>query len=156
MSTKTDRYIFDWWVVEKRSIYLLIATLILCVLGISTALYVWKYGNPLKNVGSKVKMPDGARLISFEGDVRIIRAATRETIAPGSDTELYPGDTVQTQANGRARVSMAELIRLRIQMPAKAPGKRKAVADPLLKVAGICSGPVISANIDDELYGEGS
>ena len=86
MSTKTDRYIYDWWVVEKRSLYLLIALIILCVLGASTALYVWKYGNPLKNVGSKVKMPDGARLISFEGDVRVIRAATRETIVPGSDT----------------------------------------------------------------------
>src|SRR2546430_8785929 len=108
MSTKTDRYIFDWWVVEKRSLYLLIALVILCVLAGTTALYVWKFGNPLKNVGSRVKMPDGARLISFEGDVRIIRAATRETIAPGSDTELYPGDTVQTQANGRARVSMAD------------------------------------------------
>src|SRR5207253_10685868 len=48
------------------------------------------------------------RLISFEGDVRIIRAATRETIAPGSDTELYPGDTVQTQASGRARISLAD------------------------------------------------
>jgi hypothetical protein len=50
----------------------------------------------------------------------------------------------------RVRLSIAEVIRLRIQTPAKAPGKRKAVADPLLKVAGICSGPVISANIDDE------
>jgi hypothetical protein len=51
----------------------------------------------------------------------------------------------------RARLSMAEVIRLRIQTPAIAPGKRKAVADPLLKVAGICGGRVISANIDDEL-----
>src|SRR6267142_2739204 len=108
MSTKTDRYIYDWWVVEKRSLYLLIGLIILCVLAGSTALYVWKYGNPLKNVGNKVKMPSGARLISFEGDVRVIRAATRETIVPGSDTELYPGDTVQTQASGRARVSMAD------------------------------------------------
>jgi hypothetical protein len=53
-------------------------------------------------------MPAGARFISFEGDVRVIRAATRETIVPGTDTELYPGDTVQTQASGRARVSMAD------------------------------------------------
>ena len=55
----------------------------------------------------------------------------------------------------RTRLSMAEVIRLRIQTPTKAPGKRKSFSDPLLKVAGICSGPVISANIDDELYGEG-
>jgi hypothetical protein len=51
----------------------------------------------------------------------------------------------------RARLSIAEVIRLRIQRPAKAPGKRNTVADPLLKVAGICSGRAISANIDDEL-----
>jgi hypothetical protein len=36
----------------------------------------------------------------------------------------------------RARLSIAEVIRLRIQTPAKAGGKRKA-ADPLLEVAGI-------------------
>jgi hypothetical protein len=52
----------------------------------------------------------------------------------------------------RAGLSMAEVIRLRIQTPAKAQAKRKAIADPLLKVAGVCGGAVISANIDDELY----
>jgi hypothetical protein len=105
---KPDRFDFDWWVIQKRAIYLGIALLILCGLAGASALYVWKYGNPLKNAGNGVKMPAGARLISFEGDVRVIRAATRETIAPSSDTELYPGDTVQTQASGRARVSMAD------------------------------------------------
>jgi hypothetical protein len=55
-----------------------------------------------------VKLASGARFISFEGDVRVIRSATRETVVPGADTELYPGDTVQTQASGRARVSMAD------------------------------------------------
>jgi hypothetical protein len=85
-----------------------IALFIICGFAGGAALYVWKYGNPLRNVGSKLKMPAGARLVSFEGDVRVIRAATRETIVPSSDTELYPGDTVQTQASGRARVSMAD------------------------------------------------
>lgn len=108
MSTKTGRFVYDWWVVQKRVLYLIIALIIICGLAGGTALYVWKFGNPLKNVGSRLKMPAGARLISFEGDVRVIRAATRETIVPGSDTELYPGDTVQTQASGRARVSMAD------------------------------------------------
>jgi len=60
----------------------------------------------------------------------------------------------------RARLSMAAVIRLRIQAPVNAPGrapsKRKAVADPLLQAAGICRGAVISANIDDALYGDGS
>src|SRR5215212_449811 len=108
MSKKISHFAFDWWVVQKRAIYLLIAVITLCGFAAGGALYVWKYGNPLKNVGTGVKAASGARLISFEGDVRVIRSATRETIVPGADTELYPGDTVQTQANGRARVSMAD------------------------------------------------
>lgn len=108
MTTKTSRFVFDWWVVQKRIVYLIIALILLSGLAAGAALYVWKYGNPLRNVGTGIKMPAGARFISFEGEVRVIRAATRETIVPGSDTELYPGDTVQTQASGRARVSMAD------------------------------------------------
>jgi hypothetical protein len=108
MSTKSQRFAFDWWVVQKRVIYLVAALLIVGGLTGGAALYVWKYGNPLKNVGTSVKPASGARFISFEGDVRVIRSATRETIVPGSDTELYPGDTVQTQASGRASVSMAD------------------------------------------------
>jgi len=74
-------------------------------------------------------------------------------------TTIFLPDELHEQLRGeafRARVSMAEVIRLRIQTPTKAPRKRQAVADPLLKVAGIYSGPAISANIDEELYGEGS
>ncbi|HKY27642.1 MAG TPA: FecR domain-containing protein [Pyrinomonadaceae bacterium] len=108
MITKTSRYVFDWWVVQKRSLYLLVTFLILCLLFAGSALYVWKFGNPLKNVGTGIKTPAGARFISFEGDVRVIRAATRETITASSDTELYPGDAVQTQASGRARIGMAD------------------------------------------------
>lgn len=108
MSKKTRRFVFDWWVVQKRVLYLLVAILVLFVMAAGGAVYVWKYGNPLKNVGTNLKPASGARFISFEGDVRVIRSATRETIVPGSDTELYPGDTVQTQASGRARVSMAD------------------------------------------------
>ena len=108
MITKTSRFVFDWWVVQKRFVYLAVFVVVLCAMAGGAALYVWKFGNPLAKVGSKVGMASGARFISFEGDVRVIRAATRETINPSSDTELYPGDTVQTQATGRARISMAD------------------------------------------------
>jgi hypothetical protein len=106
--SKTRHFVFDWWVVQKRVIYLLVTLAIVCVLAAGSGLYVWKYGNPLRNIDTSLKPPSGARFISFEGDVRVIRSATRETIVPSSDTELYPGDTVQTQASGRARVSMAD------------------------------------------------
>ena len=107
MQTKS-KFGFDWWVIQKRDVYIIIAVLVLCVLGAGAALYVWKYGNPLKNVGANPQMAAGARFSSLEGDVRVTRAATRETLAVTSDTELYPGDTVQTGASGRARLSMAD------------------------------------------------
>jgi hypothetical protein len=108
MATKTRNFAFDWWVIQKRIVYLIIAVLVLCGLAGGAVLYVWKFGNPLKNVGARTKLSAGARFSSFEGDVRVIRAATRETITASSETELYPGDTVQTGAGGRARLSMAD------------------------------------------------
>ncbi|HLA12542.1 MAG TPA: Ig-like domain-containing protein [Pyrinomonadaceae bacterium] len=108
MVTKSNRFAFDWWVVQKRAVYLIVAVFLLSGIAAGGALYVWKYGNPLKNVGTELKISAGARFISFEGEVRVIRAATRETIPASSDTQLYPGDTVQTQASGRARVAMAD------------------------------------------------
>ncbi|MCU1266585.1 MAG: hypothetical protein JWM21_2903 [Acidobacteria bacterium] len=108
MPTKNSRFDFEWWVIQKRMIYLLVAILLVCGLAGASALYVWKYGNPLKDIGTNLKPRAGARFISFEGDVHIIRSATRENIRAGSDTELYPGDTVQTGASGRARLGMAD------------------------------------------------
>jgi hypothetical protein len=108
MATRSRHFVLDWWVVQKRVLYLIIASLIVCAVAAAAAAYVWKFGNPLKNVGAVSRPPAGARFISFEGDVRVIRSATRETISASSDTALYPGDTVQTQASGRARISMAD------------------------------------------------
>src|SRR6267142_1050665 len=69
MANRTSPFAFDWWIIQKRFIYLMIVFLVLCVTAAGAALYVWKYGNPLKNVGIRTKAPSGARFISFEGDV---------------------------------------------------------------------------------------
>lgn len=53
----------------------------------------------------------------------------------------------------RSRVSLAQLIRSRIEGQAAKRKARKPKQDPLLAVAGICSGPVLSRRIDEELYG---
>jgi hypothetical protein len=107
VANKTSHFAFDWWIIQKRFVYLVIAILVLCGVAAGGALYVWKYGNPFKNIVD-TNSPAGARFISFEGDVRVIRAATRETLPANADTQLYPGDTVQTQASGRARISLAD------------------------------------------------
>ena len=53
----------------------------------------------------------------------------------------------------RSRVSMAQLIRSRLEQPGSARKKPSRRADPLLKVAGICRGPLLSKRIDEEIYG---
>jgi hypothetical protein len=108
MVTRPSNFRFDWWVVQKRAAQLTSAALVVCLLASGAALYVWKFGNPLRRVALKTDAPAGARFESFEGDVRVIHAATREVVLASSDTQLYPGDMVQTQADGRARIAMAD------------------------------------------------
>lgn len=107
VANRTSRFAFDWWIIQKRFLYLVIAIFFVCAMGVGAAVYVKIYGNPFKSLVD-IKHPSGARFVSFEGDVRVIRAATREVIAASAETELYPGDTVQTQANGRARINLAD------------------------------------------------
>ena len=57
----------------------------------------------------------------------------------------------------RQRVSMAEVIRRRLdgrRHRRRPPRGRAEIDDPILRVAGICSGDgTLSQNIDEELYG---
>jgi FecR protein len=99
---------FDWWIIQKRAVYIGVFILLAAIVAGAVTLYVWKFGNPLKGVVTKSDVPAGARFMSFEGDVRVIRAATRQVVYANNEIQLYPGDTVQTQADGRARISMAD------------------------------------------------
>lgn len=108
MATKHGRFDMDWWIVQKRQIYIIIAALVLAALAVGGWLYFSKYGNPFSSPKTAADVPEGARIASFEGDVRVIRATTRETLPASLKTQLYPGDTVQTQSDGRARITLAD------------------------------------------------
>src|SRR5207247_1506572 len=108
MATKTSHFEFDWWVVQKRALHVVIFVLAVCIVASGVTLYVWKFGNPLKRAVLQNDAGAGARFISFEGNVRVIHAATREVVVASNDIQLYPGDTVQTEADGRARIAMAD------------------------------------------------
>lgn len=110
MRTKSRRFDFDleWWIVPKRLVYIVVAVIALSVLAGGAGVYVWLHGNPFKNVGADSSLITGARFDAFEGDVRVVRASTRETVTVRSDTRLLPGDIVQTQADGRARISLVD------------------------------------------------
>jgi hypothetical protein len=68
-------------------------------------------------------------------------------------TTIFLPDSIHEQLRQdafRARISMAELIRLRLQ---RSPERRRRRGDPILKVAGVCRGPLLSRDIDESLYG---
>jgi len=105
---KQARFYLDWWTIDKRTIYGTVTLIVLLCTAVGAGYYVWVYGNPFKSKANAQDNTTGARFISFEGDVRVVRAATRETLTVTADTRLYPGDTVQTQSDGRARISMVD------------------------------------------------
>lgn len=104
---KYSKYYIDWWNVKKSTVYV-IAVIVLLLAGIGFGSW-WAVKHDWFAKNGVAEMPkDTARLILFEGDVRIIRAATRETILVTKQTYLAAGDTIQTQADGKAQVQMID------------------------------------------------
>lgn len=95
----------EWVVVSKRQIYAVIALL---TLALGAGLYLWRYGNPFGSTQDNSPVTEGARFDIFEGEVRVIRALTRETIIADARTRLYPGDVVQTLEAGHASILLVD------------------------------------------------
>lgn len=106
MKQKERNYYVDWWHVKKSNVYGIAAiVLFLALVGFGSW---WIYKSNLTNTNEAQIPKDAARLVSFEGDVRVIRATTRETILVTRPTYLLAGDTIQTQADGKAQVQMID------------------------------------------------
>lgn len=108
MTEKVSRFDMEWWVVQKRFIYVAAALLCVTILAGGAGLYVWAYGNPFGGAPSAGAGPSGARFVSLEGGVKVVRSDTREMISARADTRLLPGDIVQTEGDGRARITLAD------------------------------------------------
>ncbi len=107
MEQKYRKFYVEWWRIRKSTIYGAVAFVVVGAVVIGGGWYAVK--NNLFVPTDTSELPkDAARIISFEGDVRIIRAATRETIVVTKETYVSAGDTVQTQADGRAIVQMID------------------------------------------------
>ena len=107
MENQYRKFYVEWWKIRKSTIYGLIAFVVV----ISSVSYgVWwalQYDWFAQQAAAEAPK-DAARIISFEGDVRITRAATRETILVTKETFVSAGDTIQTQADGRAVIQMID------------------------------------------------
>jgi hypothetical protein len=108
MRQKDRNYYVEWWNVKKSIVYGIAAAILFLGLGGFGGWWLYKSDWLFSNKESAQIPKDAARLISFEGDVRITRAATRETILVTRPTYLLAGDTIQTQADGKAQVQMID------------------------------------------------
>lgn len=104
---KYHKFYIDWWNIRKSTIYSLIALVIL-VIG-AGGFYWWASRHDWFAAAATSDAPENsAQIISFEGDVRVTRSATRETIVVTRATYVAAGDTIQTQADGRAVLKMID------------------------------------------------
>jgi hypothetical protein len=107
MENKYRKFYVEWWKIRKSTIYGLIAFVVVAGAVVTGVWWALQYNWFAQQAAAEVPK-DAARIISFEGDVRITRAATRETILVTKETFVAAGDTIQTQADGRAVVQMID------------------------------------------------
>jgi hypothetical protein len=107
MEKKYQKFYVDWWNIKKSTVYGIIALIVIVLLLGGGSWWAWR-SNWFSTAETTEIPQDAGRLVSFEGDVRIIRAATRETILVTKQTFVSAGDTIQTQSDGRASVQMID------------------------------------------------
>lgn len=107
MEQKYKKIYVEWWKIQRSTVTGLV--IFICVTAAVVFGGWWAIRNNWFVAQEQGDMPkNAARIISFEGDVRITRAATRETILVTKEVWVAAGDTIQTQADGRAIVQMID------------------------------------------------
>lgn len=107
MEPQYKKIYVEWWKIRRSTIYGVVGFLVLSsIVGFGSWYAIRNNWFSQENVTTLPK--DAARILSFEGDVRIIRAATRETVVVTRETYVAAGDTIQTQGDGKAIVQMAD------------------------------------------------
>ncbi len=104
---KYRKFYVDWWEIKSSTVYGAIIFLFL-ILAVSGGGY-WLWQNNWVIQTPEDEAPkNAAQIVSYEGDVRVIRVTTRKTERVVKETYVQAGDTIQTQSDGRAQVRMID------------------------------------------------
>jgi len=101
------KFYVEWWKIRRSTIYGIVGFVILSAI-IGTFAWVAARQSWFSQENVMPQPKSAASILSFEGDVRIIRAATRETVVVTKETSIAAGDTIQTQSDGKAIVQMID------------------------------------------------
>ncbi|HSK71164.1 MAG TPA: FecR domain-containing protein [Pyrinomonadaceae bacterium] len=141
MNKRYRKFYVDWWNIRRSTIYGAIAIIVLLGGLAYGGWWLWRNSDRLfSNTPINETPKDAAQIVSFEGDVRVIRAATRETLLVTRPTYVSAGDTIQTQADGRAQVKMIDGSMLSIR-----PNSTVVIRDS----ASIFGGTDVRVSLDD-------
>ncbi|MCY7374661.1 MAG: FecR domain-containing protein [Pyrinomonadaceae bacterium] len=140
MEKKYRKFYVDWWQIKRSTIIGGAAIIVLLAILGGGGWWLWRNDFFLAKQDLTEMPKDAARIVSFEGDVRIIRAATRETILVTRTTYVSAGDTIQTQTDGRAQVRMIDGSTLSIR-----PNSTVVIRDS----ASIFGGTNVRVSLDD-------
>ncbi len=80
MKKKYRGFYVDWWQIKRSTVYRGAAVIFLFAMLFGGCWWLWHSNFSLANPETTEIPKDAALIVSFEGDVRVIRAATRETI----------------------------------------------------------------------------
>ena len=114
MDKKIGKYYVDWWNIRKSTIYTIVGAILVGAL-LVVGIWIGSRNNWFIPEETSEFPKDAARIISFEGEVRITRAATRDTILVTKETYAAPGDIIQTMADGRALIQMTDGTRYQLR-----------------------------------------
>jgi len=107
MENKYKKIYVEWWKIQRSTIWGLGIFVLICSL-IGGFFWYAARNHWFDQQGMTEAPVNAARIMSYEGEVRVTRAATRETIVVTKETYIAAGDTIQTQADGRATVQMLD------------------------------------------------
>ncbi len=77
MQNKYRKFYVDWWNIKKSTVYGGIAGIVFLCLLIGGGWWLW-HNSLLSGTAENADIPkDAARIVSYEGDVRVIRASMK-------------------------------------------------------------------------------
>lgn len=102
------KFYLDWFNIRKATVYKVLAVLALLAGTVGGGIWLWNSDLFVAPIDESKAPRDSARILTYQGDVRIIRVSTRKTERAAEGLTVQAGDTIQTQSDGRCQILMID------------------------------------------------